>query len=445
MSMESFINREAALKYIDDAFITLQDKKRLLQTPIMDFYGVKGIGKTLFLKKVQQRCQDKRLSCIWLDGDQTIPDHARAILQQVQQSGIILPFEDDNNHSAYQSASIVRVLLQREPVVLLCDALDTHDKDRQIWFETLLRELTDDKNLFVVLASRRDVTFENERSLARKLTTIPLPPFDRTACEAYLDATSHQIEAEVRLIIFQWTQGYPLALQVMTEAVIDGLDPRKEADQKEILARLTDQVLHQSLLARVALAEHAWYLSILSLLSVPRQSNIIIMQDLIEQFMPDLARENSLAYFGLPREINQTTEVLHWNPIGARFSVDAPVRAIFLLKLRIEQPETYYAIHGFLSQINWRWAADVSGNDQVRYLHEYLYHSIHNEDPTVLTQLLPKIVQKIAETFPESLAPLLSEIEQDDELKELLGTHLRTVESHIQKNLASHTEYMPEG
>ena len=59
--MESFINREAALKYIDDAFITLQDKKRLLQTPIMDFYGVKGIGKTLFLKKVQQRCHDKQL------------------------------------------------------------------------------------------------------------------------------------------------------------------------------------------------------------------------------------------------------------------------------------------------------------------------------------------------------------------------------------------------
>ena len=51
MSMESFVNREAALKYIDDAFIMLQDKKRLLRTPIMDFYGVKGIGKTLFLKK----------------------------------------------------------------------------------------------------------------------------------------------------------------------------------------------------------------------------------------------------------------------------------------------------------------------------------------------------------------------------------------------------------
>src|SRR5450432_502866 len=108
MSMESFVNREAALKYIDDAFVMLQDKKRLLRTPIMDFYGVKGIGKTLFLKKVQQRCQDKQLSCIWLDGNQSIPDHARAIVKQVQQSGVTLPFEDENDHSPYQSASAVR-------------------------------------------------------------------------------------------------------------------------------------------------------------------------------------------------------------------------------------------------------------------------------------------------------------------------------------------------
>ena len=59
----------------------------------------------------------------------------------------------------------MRVLFQREPVVMLCDALDTNDRVQQNWLETLLHELTDDKNLFVVLASRRDLTFEKERSL----------------------------------------------------------------------------------------------------------------------------------------------------------------------------------------------------------------------------------------------------------------------------------------
>ena len=444
--MESFVNRETALKYIDDAFITLQDKKRLLRTPIMDFYGVKGIGKTLFLKKVQQRCQEEQLRCIWLDASQSNPDRARAIALQVQQYGVTLPFEDDDDHSPYQSASAMRVLLlQREPVVMLCDALDTNDKDRQKWLEILLRELTDDENLFVVLASRRDLTFENERSLARKLTTIPLPPFDRAACEAYFNAADNPIEPEIRTIIFTWTRGYPLALNIMTQAVASGLDPHKEQDQKEIITLLTDQVLRQSLLARVDPAEQNRYLTILSLLSIPRHSNLVIMQDLIEQFAPQLKRENSLAYFGLPREINQTTEVLHWNINGAGFSVDAPVRALFLLKLRIEQPEMYYAIHRFLAQTNRQWAADVSGIDQVRYLREYLYHGVCSADPATLGQFLTATVQEIAEKFPDSLTPLLEEIAQDDEFKELLGAHLHKVESLMQKNIVTRTDYLPEG
>ncbi len=327
--MEIFVDRETALMYIDDALEILQDKKRLLRTPIMNFYGARGIGKTLFLKKVQQRCQDKQLRCIWLDGSQRIPDHARAIVQQVYDTGAAQPFEADNDHSPYQSADAMRTLLQREPVVILCDTIDINDKVQLKWLEILLKELINHNNLFVVFTSRRDLTFENERSLARKLTSIPLSPFDRAACDAYLDVTSHQVEPEIRTIIFMWTRGYPLALSVMTRAVMSHLDPRRDPDWKEIITHLTHQVLYQSVLVSVSLAERDRYLTMLSLLSVPRHFNLVMMQDLIEQFTPELARENSLAYFGLPREINQVTEVLHWNNFRAGFSVDAPVRAIF--------------------------------------------------------------------------------------------------------------------
>jgi len=61
--MESFVDREIALKYIDTVFKELQDEKRLLRTPIIDFYGIGRIGKTFLLKKVQQRCQDEQLRC----------------------------------------------------------------------------------------------------------------------------------------------------------------------------------------------------------------------------------------------------------------------------------------------------------------------------------------------------------------------------------------------
>src|SRR2546429_9669459 len=97
--MESFVDRETALKYIDNAFETLQDKKRLLRTPIIDFYGIGGIGKTFLLKKVQQRCQDEQLCCIWVDASEGISNVSHEVIRQTQQYSIAPPFDNSNTNS----------------------------------------------------------------------------------------------------------------------------------------------------------------------------------------------------------------------------------------------------------------------------------------------------------------------------------------------------------
>ncbi len=430
--MESFVDRETALKYINDAFETLQDEKRLLRTPIIDFYGIGGIGKTSLLKKVQQRCQDEQLRCIWVDVSQGISNVSHEVIRQIQQYSIPLPPEDSNTHSLSHFIAAIKTLLKRGPVVLLFDSIDTNDKEQLNWLETLLRDLSDDTNLFVVLASKRALSFENDRSLARKLTLFPLRPFDRPGCEAYLNTAGNQIETEIRDSIFLWTRGYPLALNVMVRAVTSGLDPRKDQDQKEIIAHLIDQVLNRSILARVDLKERDWYQTILSLLSIPRYFNLIVMEDLIQKFTPQLALANSLAYFGLPRAINQTTEVLDWSATGIGFSVDAPVRAILSLKLKIEQPEMYYAAHRFLAQKNNKWSTEVSGPDRIRYLREYLYHSACSENTATLPQLFANILQQINEKSPEFLRQLASKVSQDEELKEVLGENFEALSSLIE-------------
>jgi type II secretory pathway predicted ATPase ExeA len=430
--MESFVDRETALKCIEDAFETLQDEKRLLRTPIIDFYGIGGIGKTSLLKKVQQRCQDEQLRCIWVDVSQGISNVSHEGIRQVQQYSIPLPPKDSNTYSLSHFISAIKTLLKRGPVVLLFDSIDTNDKEQLSWLETLLRDLSDDTNLFVVLASKRALSFENDRSLARKLTLFPLRPFDRPGCEAYLNTTGNQIETEIRDSIFLWTRGYPLALNVMVQAVTSGLDPRKDQDQKEIIAHLIDQVLNRSILARVDLKERDRYQTILSLLSIPRYFNLVIMEDLIKEFTPELALANSLEYIGLPRAINQTTEVLDWSATGIGFSVDAPVRAILSLKLKIEQPEMYYAAHRFLAQKNKKWATEVSGTDRIRYLREYLYHSACSENTETLTQLFANILQQINEKSHEFLQQLTSKFSQDEELKEVLGENFEALSSLIE-------------
>jgi hypothetical protein len=64
------------------------------------------------------------------------------------------------------------------------------------WIEMLLRDLSDDHNLFVVLASKRVLSFQNDRLTTRKLTPLPLQPFSRQSCEAYLNSISNQSEPE---------------------------------------------------------------------------------------------------------------------------------------------------------------------------------------------------------------------------------------------------------
>ncbi len=429
--MDIFINRETELKYINNVFATLSDKKRLLRTPIIDFYGVGGIGKTVLLHQVRQRCQDAQLRCIWVDLNKGLHDFSREIVHQVQQYSRSLTFEISDDNAVYQSISATRILLKRGPVVMLFDSIDANNNEQVGWIEMLLRDLSDDNNLFVVLASKRALSFQNDRLTTRKLTPLPLQPFDRQSCEVYLNTTSNQSEPEVRDLIFSWTRGYPLALQVMTEAVNSGLDPRKQQDQKEIISILTMQVFHQNILARVDPVERGRYETILSLLSIPRHFNLFIMQDLIETFAPDLKLENSLAYFGLPKEINQITEILNWNPADAGFSVDVPVRAICLLRLRIEQPGMYYEAHRFLARTYRQLATDIAGADRVRCLGEYLYHS--SIETSIQGQSPISVVEDIVATFPESVASLATEIKLDEELKELLGTHFSDVQSLLEK------------
>jgi len=427
--MATFINRETELKSINAVFATLSSKKRSLQpTPIIDFYGVGGIGKTVLLHEVRQRCQDAQLRCIWVDPNKGLHEFAREIVHQVQQFS---RFETGDNNALYQSIDATRILLKRGPLVLLFDSVDATDNEQVGWIGTVLRDLSDDDNLFVVLASKRALSFPNDRRTSPKLTPFPLQPFDRQSCEAYLNSIGNQSEPEVRQLIFTWTRGYPLALQVMAQSINGGLDPRKQEDQKEIISNLTTQVLHQNILARVDPANRNWYESILYLLSIPRHFNLIIMQDLIEVFTPDLKRENNLEYIGLPREINQVTEILNWSSVDAGFSVDAPVRALCLLRLRIEQSEMYYEAHRFLARTYRQLATDVAGTDQVRYLGEYLYHS--SIETSIQGQAPVSIVKDIVETFPKSIVSLATQIQQDEELKELLGTHFSDVQSLLAK------------
>jgi len=444
--MNRFINRGAELQLIREALTSLLNKDHFARTPIIDFYGVEGIGKTSIIEKIQQECGNYKIRCIKTRADK---DFLGDIISQAKQDKKLPPLPLENKDLLNQSIEITRALLGQESLVMLLDAVDTTNEEQVEQVETLLGDIITYGKLFVVLTSRKSIAFVKRRSVAHRLTTIQLSLLDRGSCKDYLEHLEPPIEPAVREVIFSWTRGYPLAMNVMVEAIEEGLNPRKIDDQKAILASLFEKVITGAVLVRVKKDDIPWFLTVLSLLSVPRRCNLLIMQYLIERFESDLKMNNSLAYIVLPNSISQGTDVLHWDLAKAGFTVDAPVRNIFLLQLKIENPERYYRINKFLAEINWKSADEATGLDRVRYQQEYLYHSANSEDARYLPQILVTTVQQIiqeAENTPDDLVQFQEEFMQDDELKELLGNDVSVVLSMISQKLAQkmHEEALRE-
>jgi hypothetical protein len=413
--MVLFVNREKELDFIGDAVQTLLDSRRLLRTPIIEIYGVRGMGKTALLKQVEQNCHESGLPCISIDIRHASVNLEDDLMEQIKQH---LP----HSSSMLEPSAIwaARVLLEKGPAVMLFDSVDLATQEQLHVLQSLLSEFIDNENLFVILASKKTLSFlQKEQSVARKLTLFSLQSLSRECSEDFLNSVTTQIEVEIRDLILEWTKGYPLAMNIMVEAVNSGWDPRSEAGQLEILARLKNQVIYQEILGDLDLQQRLYYYSALQLFSLPRRFSLVIMQDLIEAFAPEIRRNGVLAYLSLPRDICEKTNVMRWNMVRAGYAVDAPVRTLFLLILKQEQPDLYFSLQVFLAKRNLELALEVSGSDRARYLREHLYHLVNSQQPS--EQSLVEVVERVNQEAPDVFVPFSEEFAQDDELKEALG------------------------
>lgn len=431
--MSVFVDRNREMELIEESFQTLLDENRLLRNPILEFYGVSGIGKTLLLERIKERCQATDLPYIWIDLAGKKDNIQSKIIAQVKEY-----LKKDGVQSGQSAVSVTKALLNQGPLVMLFDAIDETSSEQVQEIELLLRDLIEDEKLFVVMAGKTMVDL-TERSVTRKLRWYLLEALDRDSCEEYLDKLEQRqdkpekpIAPDVRKLIFTWTQGYPLAMNVMIEAINAGHDPRTEAGKRLLLEILQERVIDQEILKEAVGEWKDVCFTALRLFSVPRRSNTVIMEDLIRKFAPKLHRESSLAYLSLPKELHETTHIFSWNLERFGFTVETPVRHIFLLLYSQIQPQEYFAVHNFLAQLNQQMANEATGQDRVRYMREYLYHLASNTTMVNQSQRIIEAIGSVLKEPPVILQPFLEEFVQDQELKEALGLHLATVERIIE-------------
>ncbi len=153
--MGLFVNRETELQLIDGSCEALLDRKRLLRTPIIEVQGVRGIGKTSLLEKVKQSCHDKQLPHIWIDVSQSPLSVSHEIITQVKKYT-----QRDDATLAQSAVHATKVLLKQGPVVMFFDSVDTASEEQLDIIGALLHDLIDDEKLFVVLASKKTLSFQ---------------------------------------------------------------------------------------------------------------------------------------------------------------------------------------------------------------------------------------------------------------------------------------------
>ncbi len=343
-------------------------------------------------------------------------------------------FDDGFNRSVIATSQLLRL----GPAVIMVDALST--SEQMIWLSNLLKNIQMVNRLFlIVTSSKQKLTFEApDRQFSRRLriSSVVLKALDRESCYEYLSQPDLQLEADVRDIIYEWTHGYPLALLVMKETIARGLDLRKDADRLSMLATLIERVITRNILARVEPGRQPWFQRILGLLSFPRRSALDMIGKLVEQFSPDLRRENALAYVTIPREIDEYADVFSWDALRTGYAVDSAVRHLFLLEYRVRKPEQYRAIHRFLAQLNANQLPMATGSDRLRCLREYLYHLVCQGEGAPFVVQLELAFQPFLQETPAELLQFYEEVIQDEELKEACGQHREVVFSCIHKALA---------
>lgn len=403
--MAVFVNRDEELSRVNRYVTTLLDESRLLRTPIIEFYGISGIGKTALLRKIEQDFK-VRVHCV--------VGNAR----------------DMDRQSLVEAIS--EAVKKNARVAVILDALDSASKQQLQDIESVLGQFIDSGRLFVILSSRDKYQFNGTLSIARKITLCQLQPLTQQYCEVYMSQSYSTIDLDNRKKIFEWTRGYPLAMSVMADAIYNKqVDLQSEQDQKQVLSIIIDKVVNQNLFARISSDPDklARFRKLFSILSVPRRSNLILIKNLVDRFAPDYRLGSSLAYTSIPQSINEVMPAFDWNQKRAGYCIDSSMRTLFLLQIKIEQPEFYVKIHKFLAEKNKEFAGQVSGLDHIRYLREFFYHLAHCEAETSVKEylgkyieaLLPAKVDNISTEVFDNFLQFYEEFQQDEELKEILA------------------------
>lgn len=342
---ERLIGRTAEMELVRGALDLLVDPERLLRTPIVEYNGPVGSGKSAMLREIHALCRERAIACM--------PDAGEALCQ---------------------NDGMIQQRLGDEPLVMTVE-LDQLGSEGQSGAERHLAGLLDGgygSRLFVALASAGGDHF-TYRTITRKTTHFSLSPLDQAASITLLAQHLPDLPNSELVDIFQQTGGYPLGLR--TAATI--IASRRSEPVKDRAAHALGELvasIDAVLLARVQNPEERERVHhIMTALAIPRRFNLLLAQSVIKEFT-GIGEEDALFYQQLVQELQQLCPgALYWDASASGFRIDGNLRPILMAQLSVDTRRNMHkcAKAWYESVIDEPYLSEY---DRRRYGEEIAYH-----------------------------------------------------------------------
>lgn len=233
--------------------------------------------------------------------------------------------------------------------------------------------------LFASITSR-DFQRPPTTTLSRRIAVVPLGPLDKAASSELLSQYLPHATPESRAKLIQWVGGYPYALVQMARAVgASGLDPEGSAGYEPFRATVGEVIDDKTLMVPgISDEERERRRTILTLMTVPRRSNVALIREMIKRFAPQYALTTDLSYVVVPLFLNKPSpDLFDWDIVADGFRVHEAVAPMLRTDLREGDPKLWDQVHRFLVRWNWQ-ATHIEGrqpSDKRRSGAEAIYHT----------------------------------------------------------------------
>lgn len=360
----SFDKRADIINLVRQDLWSLQSKQHV-NFPILNIYGISGMGKTWVIQELARQFQDE-FAVVWLSFDaadkRNHPSRMLAwseIITQLRQVPALEDLPSDINLASRTSLPsdggiIHRIggpLLGKAPTLLLLDALD--DLADWKWVqEQIIKPLLEQSAL--VVCTSQSPLFWHFWELREQCQPIAL--MQLTQDETHELLTKHNLEM-LSTAAYHLTQGYPLVLNNLIAQLQAHED--ESADQDSGRIDLDQLQFSQEMM------------SVLLTIGMMRRVDIPLMEQVLKKFLPGFGDHSRFTLLQTLTALRTKKLVIS---MRSNDSIKAILRQSVIQYLFQHDSARYYAICTYLAEQYYQ-RAQQKPKTEVKALIEWLYFS----------------------------------------------------------------------